>query len=197
MTQEQTQDNRGSVREDVLGPGISCFTTTSRGQVVEGVVRDISDTGAGISTRTEGLEVGEHIQIIFVVASGQKVRYRGFIKHVEYDTRLCGIQFTGSPETLDASYDPRATADAEANKDFLPKCRRCNTRVEIGYIIDHAHVGRGREMVCTPQWARGAPGRGVALPGGGPTLDAASYRVQTHRCPGCGLLESYAQVPQF
>jgi len=193
MTQDQMRDSRESFREDILGPGISCFTTTSRGQIIEGVVRDISDTGAGISTDTEGLEVGQQVQIVFVVASGQKVRYQGFIKHVKYDKRHCGIQFTGGPENLDPSFDPAANADAET-RGQLPKCTRCQTPMEIGYLVDHTHVGRGREMVCAPQWARGLPGRGVALRGGGTNQDGRFLSVKTYRCPDCGLLQSYAQT---
>lgn len=197
QTQDQAQDNRGSLREDVLGPGISCFTTTPRGRLIEGVVRDISDSGTGITADAEGLEVGQQVQVVFVVASGQKVRFHGFVKHVEYDLRHCGIQFTSGPENLDPSYDPRATADAQGSKNRAPKCTRCETQMEIGYIVDHTHVGRRREMVCPPQWAPGVAGRGVALRGAGSNNDRRAFRVETFRCPDCGMLESYANKPQF
>jgi len=186
-SKKHTVNNRNYFREEVIGPGISCFLTTPRGRLIEGVVRDISDTGAGIATATEELEVGMKVQIVFVVTSGQKVRFQGFVKHVEYDCRHCGIHFTTGPENLDAAFDPRKIIEPKADDERAPKCARCETQMELGYIVDHTHVSRGREMICQPEWARGGAVRG------GTTPDGTTTPVDTYCCPECGLLESYVK----
>ena len=61
--------------------------------------------------------------------------------------------------------------------------------MEAGFIIDRGH-GQSKNL---PVWVEGVPERSFWC--GLKTAERANLEVQTYRCPGCGLLESYAIKP--
>lgn len=69
-----------------------------------------------------------------------------------------------------------------------PDCIRCHTRMELGFIPD---LGEGMRQ---QSWAPGTPERSIWT---GLKIKREEVRhVVTYRCPSCGYLESYANVPQ-
>jgi len=68
----------------------------------------------------------------------------------------------------------------------IPKCSKCQTEMEVGYIIDRAH----HNTRAPATWVEGEPEpsfwTGTKISG------KEQHQVNTFRCPGCGFLESYA-----
>ncbi len=93
-------EQRASPRDKLAGPGVSSFTETPDGMVLEGVVKDISDDGAGIIGPTTGLHADDDVRVIFVIQSDQKVMYRGVVKRIDEAGEFFGIQFTWGPEPI-------------------------------------------------------------------------------------------------
>jgi hypothetical protein len=65
----------------------------------------------------------------------------------------------------------------------LPECRSCKTPMVAGFVPDSYSLSR-------QSWIAGEPDTGFAL-----TIKIrkrAHLAITTYRCPGCGLLESYA-----
>jgi hypothetical protein len=68
-----------------------------------------------------------------------------------------------------------------------PKCPKCNTRMEPGYLPDATYGG-----IVLPKWAAGEPTKNWL--GAFTTKGKATYPVVTYRCQKCGYLESYAAI---
>jgi len=67
-----------------------------------------------------------------------------------------------------------------------PNCLRCQTRMEIGFILDDIDAGYHKEQ----EWAAGPPKSSWWT--GLDMKDRERHAVTTWRCPKCGYLESYA-----
>lgn len=69
--------------------------------------------------------------------------------------------------------------------DDEPKCARCGTPMEPGFVLDRTYAA-----MTQSSWVEGTPERsfwtGLKLRG------HQRLAVTTYRCPGCGYLESYA-----
>ncbi|MEW6208442.1 MAG: PF20097 family protein [Acidobacteriota bacterium] len=66
-----------------------------------------------------------------------------------------------------------------------PRCPKCDTRMEEGFILDKAH---GTQLPS--QWVGGEPEKSFWF--GTKTAGKEIIRVRTYRCRKCGYLESYA-----
>jgi len=68
-----------------------------------------------------------------------------------------------------------------------PECIRCQTAMELGFLVDHSHavlrLGRWCAGKPDPSFWSGEMSRGQYK---------AATVVTTYRCPECGYLESYA-----
>ncbi len=65
-------------------------------------------------------------------------------------------------------------------------CLRCQTTMEMGFIVDHAHGNARQEQ----EWIEGDVVKsfwvGIEIKG------REKRNVRSYRCPRCGYLESYA-----
>ena len=188
--QSATAENRGRVREPILGPGISSFAELSDGSVIEGILRDLSDGGAKIAGPTTGLARGAEVNVIFVIQGDQKVRYRGVVRHIDNVEKTYGVEFRSRAEQLDPEYQPKARPP-QAPLDLIEKCPRCGGGMELGYLIEHNHLSGHREVLTVPHWAPGRPVKHTVSMKGTPK-PANRMRVDTYRCSRCGYLDSYA-----
>ena len=188
--QSATAEQRSAGRDDILGPGISAFAQLSDGSVLEGVVRDLSDGGVKIAGPTAGLATGAEIDVIFVIQGDQKVRYRGVVRHVDNTGRAYGVEFRSPPEQLDPEYQPQARP-LQPPVNLIEKCPRCESAMELGYLVEHGHMSGRREVLTVPHWAPGRPVKYTVSMKGTPK-PPRRMRVDTYRCSGCGYLESYA-----
>jgi predicted RNA-binding Zn-ribbon protein involved in translation (DUF1610 family) len=68
--------------------------------------------------------------------------------------------------------------------DITPKCLRCGTEMEEGFVPDRAAA------VFVPSWVRGQPEKSFWT--GTKISTKEQYPIRTFRCPKCGCLESYA-----
>jgi hypothetical protein len=68
-----------------------------------------------------------------------------------------------------------------------PKCAKCGTLMEEGFILDSTYGGRDQST-----WIQGPPefGRWTGVKVRGRVM----LPVTTYRCPKCGYLESYASA---
>jgi len=185
-------DTRAARRDDIT-IGVSTFAELPSGDVLEGAVRDLSDTGAKIAGATDGLKCGDRIRIIFVVQSDQKVLYQCEIKHVNHEDRVYGVQFLTKPQTLDPEYqsvgkEPTTPAAIKQG------CPRCLGVLELGYMVEHIHLAGGRESIVPSEWAPGRASRG-SVSTSGKHRPPGRRRVDTYRCATCGHLEFYALEP--
>jgi DNA-directed RNA polymerase subunit M/transcription elongation factor TFIIS len=67
-----------------------------------------------------------------------------------------------------------------------PKCSKCQTEMEVGYIMDRGH----NNAKAPATWVEGEPVR--SLWWGTKISGKEQLQVHTFRCPKCGYLESYA-----
>ncbi len=70
-----------------------------------------------------------------------------------------------------------------------PTCIRCQTHMEEGITLDHAH---GPNSVTVSEWLEGPPERSFWF--GLKTKGKEKLSIRTFRCPRCGYLESYANA---
>ena len=67
-----------------------------------------------------------------------------------------------------------------------PKCPRCGSSMEPGFVVDKAHGDLARQQ----EWLEGEPVKSFWL--GLKTQGRDRHPVRTFRCERCGYLESYA-----
>jgi hypothetical protein len=67
-----------------------------------------------------------------------------------------------------------------------PKCPKCGSEMEQGFLVDH-NYGTAEQ----PSWVEGPVERSFWT--GVKTRGKERRHVVTHRCVGCGFLESYAK----
>lgn len=128
-----TEENRTTYRDTLLSTGITAFAETPDGQVLEGVVRDVSDGGARISGPTDGLHIGDEIRVVLVIDCDQKVAHICEVRHIDAEGRNFGIEFKSKPQLLDGPNPTRKY------------CHLCNER----YTSDWVFCGQcGMELKC-------------------------------------------------
>lgn len=94
------REQRQTGREHTITPPISCLVELPDGTVLEGMVKDISDGGARVSTSAKGLSEGDELQLVFVIQGGQKIAYRAEVKHVAPQGQFFGLKFKSSPQPI-------------------------------------------------------------------------------------------------
>lgn len=90
-------------RDEEVTPAITCFVELSDGTALEGVVTNVSDTGAKISGSTSGVSVGDEIRVVLVIHPQQKVAYRCDVMHVDTAAGFYGIRFKSAPEPIEVA----------------------------------------------------------------------------------------------
>ncbi len=68
-----------------------------------------------------------------------------------------------------------------------PKCSKCQTEMETGYIMDRGHHNTRSQST----WVEGEPEPSFWT--GTKIAGKEQFQVHTFRCPNCGYLESYAR----
>lgn len=109
-------------------PPISCLAELPNGTTLEGVVKDISDGGARVSTSTTGLSEGDEIQLVFIVQPDQKVARRCEVRYVDHERNSFGLQFKTSAEPIQQDDCGAAKTCCEHTQD-TPFCAYCGSRL--------------------------------------------------------------------
>jgi len=90
-------ERRAAARELVLARGVECQTTLPDGSVSMGAIYDCSLGGVRVTTTTNGMRVGENVNIMFVFPTGEKVGYRATVIHVNEALGFFGVRFDSDP----------------------------------------------------------------------------------------------------
>ena len=128
-------EQRQTEREQEVTPAISCLAELPDGTVLEGVVKDLSDGGARVSTSKAGLAEGDEMQLIFVIQPDQRVVRRCQVKHVGADGKSIGLQFVSSPEPVDTNEYLLPNTCCGRRQD-TPYCAYCGTRLRRAAAAD-------------------------------------------------------------
>jgi|GEM_PF-6532773 len=115
-------DQRRYTRDDTVNPGISCLLELPSGDSVDGVVIDISDTGARVSGVTDGLQIGSEYRITLVVQSYQKVAYHCIVRHIDAAASFYGIEFITRPEIVKPVADEPVQAHSGRSEKDVRRC---------------------------------------------------------------------------
>ena len=118
-------EQRRNMREEDITPPISCLAELSDGTVLEGVVHDLSDVGARVSGNISSLRPGDHIRLVLVVQSDQKVVYQGEVKHVDPQGRFFGLAFTSGPKPMEADGTDGTRMVCCGHNQDTPFCAYC------------------------------------------------------------------------
>lgn len=119
------KEQRRADRDGTDEARITTFIELSNGTKLEGVAKDISDGGMGVSGPTEGLNVGDETDIILVVLKDQKVRYRVGVKHIDRREEFYGLQFRSRPQPIEeqtAMWCKRCRREFPGTANFCPGC---------------------------------------------------------------------------
>ena len=138
-------EQRESDRETTISPPITCFTDLPDGSVLEGVVVDMSDTGARVSGDTSGLSVGDDIRLVLVVLADQKVVYHAEVRHLDSQRRFFGIRFKSGPQPLEADDTDRNKQMCCGHKQNTPFCAHCGrplAKTRMTYAESKPAAGR-------------------------------------------------------
>lgn len=93
---EQRREDRGRI----INLGECVLRMLPDGTMFKGIVRDTSDSGAGIYGPAMRVNIGEEALVVFTVASAKQkaeVEYRCQIKHVDGGKGLFGVEFNSKP----------------------------------------------------------------------------------------------------
>lgn len=94
------RDRRETPREAAADREVRCRTELADGTVLEGIVENVSLDGAKISGPVRGLRTGDQVNLVFVFLTGEKVSYRGIVRHVDPGGKSFGLQFMSSPRAI-------------------------------------------------------------------------------------------------
>ena len=86
-------EQRQQEREDSVHPGISALLEFADGSLLDGVVIDISDTGAKVAGEPQRLTVGDEYRITLIVQAYQKVVFRCVVGLIDTVAACFGIEF--------------------------------------------------------------------------------------------------------
>jgi hypothetical protein len=71
-----------------------------------------------------------------------------------------------------------------------PTCPQCRVAMEAGHLVDHAHA-----RLLAGKWVKGpVDWTGIEWWEGKRLKDHDVYRITSYRCPGCGMLQSFARA---
>ena len=76
------KERRRSPRETVLVDAISARAHLPNGEVIQGMVKDLSPEGARIQGDPRGLAVGDQIELLFIFPLNHKIEYRCTVRHI-------------------------------------------------------------------------------------------------------------------
>ncbi len=107
-------NQRTANRETDVCTGVSCFAKLPNGDVLEGVMKDVSDGGARISGKTDGLSVGQEIGLKLVL-NGERVGYVGIVANIAPDCLSYGARFKSGPTPI---------TDGDTKPKRCVKCRQ-------------------------------------------------------------------------
>lgn len=93
-------EQRIAQRDSDVCIGVSCFAKLPGGEVHEGVVRDVSDGGARISSEVSGVHTDQEIALEFAIR-GEKIGYTGVVVYVSEADKLYGVKFLDGPHPVD------------------------------------------------------------------------------------------------
>ncbi len=124
-------ERRENAREEGITPPISCLAELSDGTVLEGLVHDLSDSGAKISGTTMDLRRGERIRLVLVIQSGEKVEYHGEVKHVDPQSNFFGLAFTSGPKRMNADDRGGRKLMCCGRKQDTPFCAYCGRTLTV------------------------------------------------------------------
>lgn len=94
-------EQRQHLREESVRPGISTLLEFADGSRLDGVVIDISDTGARVAGESHGLAIGHEYRIILIVQAYQKVAFRCVVRHIDPQAACYGIEFLSKPQLVE------------------------------------------------------------------------------------------------
>ncbi len=96
------RERRKTPREAAADREVRCQTELADGTVLEGIVENVSKGGAKISGLTTGLSIGHQINLVFAFLTGEKVKHRGVVRHVDPGGKSFGLKFTSDPRQIRA-----------------------------------------------------------------------------------------------
>lgn len=118
-------EQRRAERDGTDDARITTFIELSDGTKLEGVAKDISDGGLRVSGPTEGLNIGDEIDLILVVLEDQKVHYRAVVKHIDRREEFYGLQFRTGPQPVEEQtmmWCKRCRREYSGTANFCPGC---------------------------------------------------------------------------
>ncbi|MGD2109895.1 MAG: PilZ domain-containing protein [Phycisphaerae bacterium] len=121
VMREQRRDDRDGTEE----ASITTFVELPDGSKLEGVAKDISDGGMGVAGPTEGLHVGDVIDLILVVLEDQKVHYKAEVKHIDRTDDFFGLQFRSGPQPVEeriTMWCKQCRREYAESANFCPRC---------------------------------------------------------------------------
>lgn len=81
-------------RRRVFHGSVKTRVSLADSSILHGELRDFSDTGAGISGETTGLEVGDEVSLAVLYAMVYSVEYQCEVRHIEPGQGF-GVKFKG------------------------------------------------------------------------------------------------------
>jgi len=118
-------EQRRAERDGTELCSVTTFVELADGTRLEGVAKDLSDGGMGIAGPTDGLNVGDEVDLILVVLEDQKVRYRAEIMHIDHMNQFFGLRFRSPPEPVEehvAMWCRRCRREFASTVNFCPAC---------------------------------------------------------------------------
>lgn len=131
-------EQRQNPREESIRPGISTLLEFADGSLLDGVVIDISDSGAKIAGEAHRLAVGEEYRIILVVQSHQKVAYQCVVRHIDPEAACYGIEFLSKPQLVEKEEPKPDEAVAAATTGANRGLKRCPVDGKV-FPVDYCY----------------------------------------------------------
>jgi len=94
---EQTVADR---REQVLDREVRTIAVLNDGTVQRGIVADVSTRGVRVNCPAAGVKPGDELALVLVFLTGERVRYRCEVKHVDPGGRYFGAEFKSPPNRI-------------------------------------------------------------------------------------------------
>ncbi len=118
-------EQRQHPREESVRPGISTLLEFADGSLLNGVVIDISDTGARVAGEADGLALGDEYRIVLIVQAYQKVAFRCVVRHIDSEAACYGIEFLSKPQLVkkkETNTDEAVAAESTGAERGLKRC---------------------------------------------------------------------------
>ena len=118
-----SEEQRSTRREIDVCLGITSFTMLPDGSYLEGVVKNVSDGGACIAGKIDGLSVGQSVDLGLVI-QGQKIRYSCVIMNIDSDVNHYGVKFLSGPSPM-VSDNRKVRHCIKCQRTYEPEFRFC------------------------------------------------------------------------